>query len=193
VAHQAEIWAKDFLADLLILTGNVALESMGFKTSGSAAVASTPGNRSDIYWGPEGQWLADERYGADRDLEHPLGAVQMGLIYVNPEGPNGKPDPLAAARDIRDTFARMAMNDEETVALIAAPHLRQDPWRRRRIPAWVRNRRAPASRIRASGGERCGTGNAGDAITSGWNDLVCDADEVEPRVLQKTCLATNGS
>jgi catalase-peroxidase len=110
-------------ADLMILTGNVALESMGFKTFGFG------GGREDIwepeedaYWGPEGKWLADERYSGDRQLENPLAAVQMGLIYVNPEGPNGKPDPVAAARDIRETFSRMAMNDEETVALIAGGH-----------------------------------------------------------------------
>jgi len=110
-------------ADLMILAGNVGLESMGFKTFGFA------GGRADvwepeeeIYWGPEGTWLADERYSGDRDLQNPLGAVQMGLIYVNPEGPNGRPDPIAAARDIRETFARMAMNDEETVALIAGGH-----------------------------------------------------------------------
>ncbi len=110
-------------ADLLMLTGNVALESMGFKTFGFG------GGRKDIwepeeeiYWGPEGKWLEDERYSGDRQLDNPLAAVQMGLIYVNPEGPNGKPDPVAAARDIRETFARMAMNDEETVALIAGGH-----------------------------------------------------------------------
>jgi catalase-peroxidase len=110
-------------ADLMILAGNVALESMGFKTFGFGGGREDvwePGE--DIYWGAEGKWLADERYTGDRDLEHPLAAVQMGLIYVNPEGPNGKPDPLAAATDIRETFARMAMNDEETVALIAGGH-----------------------------------------------------------------------
>ena len=110
-------------ADLLILTGNVALESMGFRTFGFAGGrvdAWEPDQ--DIYWGPEDKWLADERYSGDRDLENPLAAVQMGLIYVNPEGPNGKPDPVAAARDIRETFARMAMDDEETVALIAGGH-----------------------------------------------------------------------
>jgi len=110
-------------ADLMILAGNAALESMGFKTfgfGGGRVDTWEPG--TDIYWGPEGKWLADERYSGDRDLENPLGAVQMGLIYVNPEGPNGNPDPLAAARDIRETFARMAMNDEETVALIAGGH-----------------------------------------------------------------------
>jgi catalase-peroxidase len=110
-------------ADLMILAGNVALESMGFKTFGfGGGRADTWEAEADIYWGPEGKWLADERYSGERDLQSPLGAVQMGLIYVNPEGPNGKPDPLAAARDIRETFARMAMNDEETVALIAGGH-----------------------------------------------------------------------
>jgi catalase-peroxidase len=110
-------------ADLMILTGNVALESMGFKTFGFAGGRQdTWEPEEDIYWGPEGKWLADERYSGDRDLENPLAAVQMGLIYVNPEGPNGNPDPVAAARDIRETFARMAMNDEETVALIAGGH-----------------------------------------------------------------------
>ena len=110
-------------ADLMILAGNVALESMGFKTFGfGGGRADVWEPEEDIYWGPEGKWLADERYSGDRDLENPLAAVQMGLIYVNPEGPNGKPDPLAAAKDIRDTFGRMAMNDEETVALIAGGH-----------------------------------------------------------------------
>jgi catalase-peroxidase len=110
-------------ADLMILTGNVALESMGFPTFGFG------GGREDIWepetdisWGTETTWLGDKRYSGERDLDNPLGAVQMGLIYVNPEGPNGKPDPLAAAKDIRETFARMAMNDEETVALIAGGH-----------------------------------------------------------------------
>ena len=110
-------------ADLMILAGNVALESMGFKTFGfGGGRADVWEPEEDIFWGPEGKWLADERYSGDRDLQNPLAAVQMGLIYVNPEGPNGKPDPIAAARDIRETFARMAMNDEETVALIAGGH-----------------------------------------------------------------------
>jgi catalase-peroxidase len=110
-------------ADLMILAGNVALESMGFKTFGFGGGREDIWEpEEDIYWGSEGKWLADERYSGDRQLENPLGAVQMGLIYVNPEGPNGNPDPLAAARDIRETFARMAMNDEETVALIAGGH-----------------------------------------------------------------------
>ena len=110
-------------ADLIILAGNVALESMGFKTFGFAGGREDVWEPAeDIFWGPEGKWLADERYKGDRDLDNPLAAVQMGLIYVNPEGPNGKPDPVGAARDIRETFARMAMNDEETVALIAGGH-----------------------------------------------------------------------
>ena len=110
-------------ADLMILAGNVALESMGFKTFGfGGGRADVWEPEEDIYWGPEGKWLEDQRYSGDRDLQNPLAAVQMGLIYVNPEGPNGKPDPVAAARDIRETFVRMAMNDEETVALIAGGH-----------------------------------------------------------------------
>ncbi|MEV7118797.1 catalase/peroxidase HPI [Kitasatospora griseola] len=110
-------------ADLLILSGNVALESMGFETFGFAGGRPDVWEADeDVYWGPETTWLGDERYTGDRDLEDPLGAVQMGLIYVNPEGPNGNPDPIAAARDIRETFRRMAMNDEETVALIAGGH-----------------------------------------------------------------------
>jgi len=110
-------------ADLMILAGNVALESMGFKTFGfGGGRADVWVADQDVYWGPEGTWLGDQRYSGDRDLQNPLAAVQMGLIYVNPEGPNGKPDPVAAAKDIRETFRRMAMNDEETVALIAGGH-----------------------------------------------------------------------
>ncbi len=115
--------AKLSWADLMVLAGNVALESMGFKTFGfGGGRPDTWEPEEDVYWGPESQWLGDKRYTGDRELENPLGAVQMGLIYVNPEGPNGKPDPAAAARDIRETFARMAMDDEETVALIAGGH-----------------------------------------------------------------------
>ena len=110
-------------ADLIILTGNVALDSMGFKTFGFAGGrADVWEPQEDVYWGPEAEWMGDKRYTGDRELENPLAAVQMGLIYVNPEGPNGKPDPLGSARDIRETFARMAMNDEETVALTAGGH-----------------------------------------------------------------------
>jgi catalase-peroxidase len=114
--------AKISWADLFVLVGNVALESMGFKTFGFAGGRADTWEPEELYWGPEGTWLGDERYSGERELQSPLGAVQMGLIYVNPEGPNGKPDPIASARDIRETFARMAMNDEETVALIAGGH-----------------------------------------------------------------------
>ena len=106
----------------MILAGNVALESMGFKTFGFAGGRADVWEPEELYWGPEGTWLGDERYSGERQLSEPLGAVQMGLIYVNPEGPNGNPDPIAAAKDIRETFFRMAMNDEETVALIAGGH-----------------------------------------------------------------------
>jgi catalase-peroxidase len=109
-------------ADLMVLAGNVALESMGFKTFGFAGGRKDVWEPDELYWGPEGTWLGDERYSGERQLHEPFGAVQMGLIYVNPEGPNGKPDPVAAAKDIRETFFRMAMNDEETVALIAGGH-----------------------------------------------------------------------
>src|SRR5690348_7697879 len=109
-------------ADLMVLAGNVALDSMGFKTFGFGGGRADVWEPEELYWGPESKWLGDERYTGDRDLQNPLGAVQMGLIYVNPEGPNGNPDPVAAARDIRETFRRMAMNDEETVALIAGGH-----------------------------------------------------------------------
>jgi len=109
-------------ADLMVLAGNVALESMGFKTFGFGGGRKDVWEPEELYWGPEGTWLGDERYSGERELANPLAAVQMGLIYVNPEGPNGKPDPVAAAKDIRETFYRMAMNDEETVALIAGGH-----------------------------------------------------------------------
>src|SRR4051794_6356969 len=109
-------------ADLLVLAGNVAMDSMGFKTFGFGFGRPDVWEPEEIFWGPEDTWLGDERYSGDRELQGPLANVQMGLIYVNPEGPNGEPDPLKAARDIRETFARMAMNDEETLALIAGGH-----------------------------------------------------------------------
>ena len=156
-------------ADLMVLTGNVALESMGFKTFGFAGGREDVWEPDeDVYWGPETTWLDDERYTGDRELEEPLGAVQMGLIYVNPEGPNGNPDPLAAARDIRETFRRMAMNDEETVALIAGGHtfgkthgagpeenVGPDP------------EAAPLEQQGLGWKSTYGTGKGGDAITSG--------------------------
>ncbi|QHC23636.1 catalase/peroxidase HPI [Streptomyces sp. GS7] len=156
-------------ADLLVLTGNVALESMGFETFGFAGGREDVWEaEEDVYWGPETTWLGDERYTGDRELENPLGAVQMGLIYVNPEGPNGNPDPIAAARDIRETFRRMAMNDEETVALIAgghtfgkthgagpADHVGPDP------------EGAPMEQMGLGWQSTYGTGAGPDAITSG--------------------------
>ena len=157
-------------ADLMILAGNCALESMGFETFGFGGGREDVWEpEEDIYWGPEAEWLGDKRYTGDRNLENPLGAVQMGLIYVNPEGPNGNPDPLLAARDIRETFARMAMNDEETVALIAGGHTfgkthgAADPGK------YVGPEPAGATIEEQGLGWKntYGTGNAGDTITSG--------------------------
>ncbi|QES39909.1 catalase/peroxidase HPI [Streptomyces venezuelae] len=163
-------------ADLLILTGNVALETMGLKTFGfGGGRADVWEPDEDVYWGPETEWLGDERYTGDRELENPLGAVQMGLIYVNPEGPNGNPDPIAAARDIRETFRRMAMNDEETVALIAGGHtfgkthgagpadaVGDDP------------EAAPMEQMGLGWRSTHGTGVGADAITSGLEGIWTD-------------------
>jgi len=156
-------------ADLMVLTGNVALESMGFETFGFAGGrADVWEPQEDIYWGPESTWLGDKRYSGDRDLENPLAAVQMGLIYVNPEGPNGKPSALAAAKDIRETFARMAMNDEETVALIAGGHT----FGKAHGAASAENvgPEPEAASLEEQGlgwKNKFGKGNAGDTITSG--------------------------
>ncbi|MFO0428044.1 MAG: catalase/peroxidase HPI [Planctomyces sp.] len=156
-------------ADLMVLTGNCALESMGFRTFGFAGGrADVREPQEDIYWGPESEWLGDKRYSRERDLENPLAAVQMGLIYVNPEGPNGKPDPLASAKDIRVTFARMAMNDEETVALIAGGHT----FGKAHGAASADNvgPEPEAAGIEEQGlgwKNKHGEGNAGDTITSG--------------------------
>ncbi|MDU8999088.1 MULTISPECIES: catalase/peroxidase HPI [Streptomyces] len=156
-------------ADLMILTGNVALEQMGFETFGFAGGrADVWESEEDVYWGPETTWLDDQRYTGDRELENPLGAVQMGLIYVNPEGPNGNPDPIAAARDIRETFRRMAMNDEETVALIAGGHTFGKT--HGAGPAESVGADPEAAPIEAQGlgwKSTYGTGKGGDAITSG--------------------------
>ncbi len=157
-------------ADLMILAGNCALESMGFKTFGYAGGRADVWEPSqDIYWGAETEWLGDKRYTGDRELENPLGAVQMGLIYVNPEGPNGKPDPVAAARDIRETFGRMAMNDEETVALIAGGHSFGKTHGAADPGQYVGREPAGASIEELSLGWKntFGSGNAGDTITSG--------------------------
>jgi len=157
-------------ADLMIFVGNCALESMGFKTLGFAGGREDVWEpEEDIYWGPETTWLGDERYTGDRDLEKPLGAVQMGLIYVNPEGPNGNPDPAAAAVDIRETFGRMAMNDEETVALIAGGHTFGKAHGAADPDQHVGPEPEAAS-LEEQGlgwGNRFGSGNAGDTITSG--------------------------
>ncbi len=157
-------------ADLMILTGNCALESMGFKTFGFAGGrADVWEPAEDIYWGAEKEWLGDNRYTGDRQLENPLAAVQMGLIYVNPEGPNGNPDPLAAARDIRETFARMAMNDEETVALIAGGHTFGKTHGAADPGQYIGAEPAGASIEEQGQGWKntFGSGNAGDTITSG--------------------------
>ncbi len=156
-------------ADLMILTGNVALESMGFKTFGFAGGREDDWEPDMVYWGPETEFLADQRYSGDRDLENPLAAVQMGLIYVNPEGPNGNPDPLAAAKDIRETFGRMAMNDEETVALIAGGHTFGKAHGAADPSKCVGPEPAAAGIEQQGFGweNKCGTGNAGDTITSG--------------------------
>jgi catalase-peroxidase len=157
-------------ADLMVLAGNCALESMGFKTFGFAGGREDIWEpEEDIYWGAEAEWLGDKRYTGDRELENPLAAVQMGLIYVNPEGPNGNPDPLAAARDIRETFARMAMNDEETVALIAGGHSFGKTHGAADPGQYIGKEPAGASIEEQSQGWKntFGTGNAGDTITSG--------------------------
>lgn len=153
----------------MILTGNVALEQMGFDTFGFAGGREDVWeSEEDVYWGPESVWLDDQRYSGDRELENPLGAVQMGLIYVNPEGPNGNPDPIAAARDIRETFRRMAMNDEETVALIAGGHTFGKT--HGAGPAESVGDDPEAAPIEAQGlgwKNTYGTGKGADAITSG--------------------------
>src|SRR6516164_7832881 len=157
-------------ADLMVLAGNCALESMGFKTFGFAGGREDAWEpETDIYWGPETEWLGDKRYTGDRVLENPLGAVQMGLIYVNPEGPNGKPDPIAAARDIRETFSRMAMNDEETVALIAGGHTFGKAHGAAPAAQYCGPEPEGASLEEQGLGWRntFGTGKGGDAITSG--------------------------
>ncbi|MGO8870174.1 MAG: peroxidase family protein, partial [Acidimicrobiales bacterium] len=157
-------------ADLMILAGNCALESMGLKTFGfGGGRVDVWEPDEDIYWGPEDTWLGDERYHGDRELADPLGAVQMGLIYVNPEGPNGNPDPVAAARDIRETFARMAMNDEETVALIAGGHTFGKTHGAADASKYV-GREPEGAPIEEQGlgwKNTFGTGKGDDAITSG--------------------------
>jgi catalase-peroxidase len=156
-------------ADLMVLTGNVALESMGFKTYGFAGGRTDDWESDLVYWGPEKKWLADERYKGERKLDNPLAAVQMGLIYVNPEGPNGNPDPLAAAKDIRETFGRMAMNDEETLALIAGGHTFGKTHGNGDPAKCVGPEPAAAGMEEQGFGwkNKCGKGNGVDSITSG--------------------------
>lgn len=156
-------------ADLMVLTGNVALESMGFKTFGFAGGREDDWEADIVYWGPEQKWLDDKRYHGDRQLENPLAAVQMGLIYVNPEGPNGNPDPLLAAKDIRETFGRMAMNDEETVALIAGGHTFGKAHGAHKPDECLEAEPAGAGLEEQGFGwkNKCGKGNAEDTITSG--------------------------
>ncbi|MFU8763837.1 MAG: catalase/peroxidase HPI [Haliea sp.] len=156
-------------ADLMVLTGNVALESMGFKTFGFAGGREDDWEPDLVYWGPENEFLADERYEGDRKLENPLAAVQMGLIYVNPEGPNGNPDPLLAAKDIRETFGRMAMNDEETVALIAGGHTFGKAHGAHKPDECTGPEPAAAALEEQGFGwtNKCGKGNAEDTVTSG--------------------------
>ncbi len=156
-------------ADLMVLTGNVAMESMGFKTFGFAGGREDDWEADLVYWGPENEFLADERYEGDRKLAKPLAAVQMGLIYVNPEGPNGNPDPLLAAKDIRETFGRMAMNDEETAALIAGGHTFGKAHGAAK-PGDCVGAEPAAEGVEKQGfgwENKCGSGNAGDTITSG--------------------------
>jgi catalase-peroxidase len=184
-------------ADLMILAGNVALETMGFKTFGFGGGREDVWEPDhDVYWGAEKKWLEDKRMSGDRNLENPLAAVQMGLIYVNPEGPNGNPDPVAAAKDIRETFARMAMNDEETVALIAGrTHLRQNAWSRACLPcgAGTGSRRRLKNRV-LGWKSSFGTGKGGDTITSGlevtWTTI---AHESGATTSSGTSSVTNGN
>lgn len=163
-------------ADLIVLTGNVALESMGFKTFGfGGGRADVWEPDEDVYWGPETTWLGDDRYTGDRELENPLGAVQMGLIYVNPEGPNGTPDPIAAARDIRETFRRMAMNDEETVALIAGGHTFGKTHGAGPADSVGADPEAAPMEQQGLGWQSThGTGKGADAITSGLEGIWTD-------------------
>jgi catalase-peroxidase len=182
-------------ADLMILTGNVALETMGFKTFGFGGGREDVWEPDqDVYWGKEKKWLDDKRYSGDRDLENPLAAVQMGLIYVNPEGPNGNPDPVAAARDIRETFARMAMNDEETVALIAGGHTFGKTHGAGPASHVGPSRKPPASKRRASAG-RAASAPARAATPS----PAASKSPGPPRrrsgatTSSRTCSATNGN
>ena len=183
-------------ADLMVFAGNRALETMGFKTLGFAGGrADVWEPQEDIYWGPESEWLGDKRYSGDRELESPLAAVQMGLIYVNPQGPNGKPDPLAAAKDIRETFGRMAMNDEETVALIAGGHTFGKAHGAADPEEHVGPEPEAASLEEQGLGWKntFGTGNAGDTITSGLEGAWTPRRRSGQTATSTTCLTMNGN
>ncbi len=183
-------------ADLMVLAGTEALESMGLKTFGFAGGREDVWEpQEDIYWGPESEWLGDKRYKGDRQLENPLAAVQMGLIYVNPEGPQGKPDPLAAAHDIRETFARMAMNDEETVALIAGGHTLGKAHGAAAASKFVGAEPEGASIEEQGLGwkNKFGKGNAGDTITRALKALGQARRRSGPTVTSTICSLTNGS
>ena len=180
----------------MILAGNVALESMGFKTFGFGGGREDIWEpEKDVYWGSESEWLDDKRYTGDRDLENPLAAVQMGLIYVNPEGPNGNPDPIAAARDIRETFARMAMNDEETVALIAGGHAFGKTHGAGDAPHWwARSRKRPASRSRAWAGRAAlARAKAATRSPAAWKSPGPPRPRSGATTSSRTCSATNGN
>ena len=183
-------------ADLMILTGNVALESMGFKTFGFGGGREDVWEPDqDVYWGAESKWLGDKRYTGDRELENPLAAVQMGLIYVNPEGPNGNPDPVAAARDIRETFARMAMNDEETVALIAGGHtFGKTHGAGDRVTWWARAGSRRPSRSRAWAGRAASApARATTRLPAAWKSSGPTRPRSGATTSSRTCSATNGN
>ena len=180
----------------MILAGNCALESMGFKTFGFGGGREDVWEpEEDVYWGTEDTWLGDKRYTGDRDLENPLAAVQMGLIYVNPEGPNGKPDPLAAAQDIRETFARMAMNDEETVALIAGGHtFGKTHGAGDAATMSGPSPKPPASRSRASAGRAAlAAAKAATRSPAAWKSPGPRRRRSGATTSSRTCSATNGN
>jgi catalase-peroxidase len=180
-------------ADLLVLAGNVALESMGFETFGFGFGRPDIWEPEEIIWGPEDTWLGDERYSGDRELSGPYGAVQMGLIYVNPEGPNGEPDPVKSARDIRETFARMAMDDEETYALIAGGHTFGKTHGAASAEDYVgpEPEGAPVEQQGLGWRNTYGTGVGADAITSGleviWTPTRCPARRTRPTGASRRC------
>ena len=181
-------------ADLIVLTGNVALESMGFKTFGFGGGRPDVWEPEEVYWGSEEKWLDDKRYSGERNLADPLAAVQMGLIYVNPQGPNGNPDPIAAAIDIRETFRRMAMNDEETVALIAGGHTFGKPMAPAPSPMWGQIPKRPPSRSKPlAGGAPSARARALTRSPAAWRSPGPPRQRSGATTTSSTCSATNGS